>query len=123
MSRLLCASLLLTLAACDSPDRLTEGRWTGTLAPMNHPEMANPVAYAVDYEGDALTIDLVGPDGAALPTRDVRLTTDTLYFVFGEPEANIPLRCALGRENPEGFAGRCTDAAGQWARFTMLPPE
>jgi hypothetical protein len=121
--RFLPALILLTLAACDSPDRLAEGRWSGTLTPMNHPEMANPIAYDVGYEGDDLRIDLVGPDGAALPTRDVRLTTDTLFFVFDEPEENVPLRCALGRENADRFAGRCTDTAGQWARFTMQPPE
>ena len=105
------------------PDRLAEGRWSGTLTPMNHPEMENPIAYDVGYEGDDLRIDLVGPDGAALPTRDVRLTADTLFFVFDEPEENVPLRCALARDETDHLAGRCTDASGKWARFTMQPPE
>lgn len=122
MSRLYCFALL-ALAACASPERLDEGRWTGTLTPMNHPEMANPVAYDVGYAGDTLRIALVGPGGGTLPTRDVRLTADTLHFAFNEPEEQVPLRCALGREPTGGFAGRCTDASGQWARFTMQPPE
>jgi hypothetical protein len=123
MLQRLCASLLFTLAACGSPDRLAEGRWSGTLTPMNHPEMANPIAYDVGYEADALHIAVVGPEDTALPTRGVRLTADTLYFAFDEPEENVPLRCALGRENADHFAGRCTDTAGKWARFTMQPPE
>jgi hypothetical protein len=123
MRRLLCPALLVALAACGSPDRLAEGRWSGTLTPMNHPEMANPIAYDVDYEGDDLRIALVGPNGAALPTLDVRLTADTLYFAFDEPEENVLLRCALAHEETDRFAGRCTDASGKWARFTMLPPE
>lgn len=123
MLRRFCASLPLILAACGSPERLAEGRWSGTLAPMNHPEMANPVAYDVSYEGNLLHIAVVGPDGAALPTRDVRLTADTLYFAFDEPEENVPLRCTLRRDTTDSFAGRCADASGQWARFTMQPPE
>lgn len=113
---------LLGLTACGSSSRLEEGRWTGALTPMNHPDMANPVAYDVSYHGDALAIDLIGPGGAAVPTRDVRLTDDTLYFAFDEPEENVTLSCALGRADG-GFAGRCTAPDGKWARFTMRPPE
>lgn len=116
----LCLALLL--AACGSSSRLEEGRWTGALTPMNHPNMENPVTYDVSYAGDALAVYLVGPGGATVPTRDLLLTADTLYFTFDEPEENVPLDCALGREE-DGFAGRCTDADGKWARFTMRPPE
>lgn len=119
MKYLLC--LLVPLAACGPSTRLEEGRWTGTLTPMNHPEMANPVAYEVRYEDDALTIDLAGPGGASLSTRDLRLTADSLYFTFDEPEEDVALDCALGRD-ADGFVGRCTDAEGKWARFTMQPP-
>ena len=121
MNRILLGALCL-LAACSTSNTLEEGRWTGALTPMNHPEMANPVAYDVRYEGDALTIDLLGPGSEAIPTREVMFDGDTLRFVFDEPEEGVPLRCALGATDPGGFAGRCADAFGQWAMFTMLPP-
>lgn len=114
--------LALLLAACGSSSRLEEGQWTGSLTPMNHPAMENPVSYDVRYAGDDLSIDLVGPGGAALPTRDVRLTSDTLHFTFDEPEEGVALDCALGRDD-DGFAGRCTDVSGKWAHFTMRPPK
>jgi len=90
---------------------------------MNHSDMANPIAYDVRYEGDALAIDLIGPGGETIPVRGTRLEEDTLFFVFDEPEEGVALECALAREDAGKFAGRCTDASGKWARFTMQPPE
>ena len=89
---------------------------------MNHPDRVTPLTYAVGYEGDALTLAIGGPDGAEIPTRDVVLRADTLHFVFDEPEEGVPLQCALGRGEAGTFEGRCTDASGKWARFTMAPP-
>lgn len=123
LSRLLPLAVLLALAACVSTSSLPEGRWTGALTPQRHPEMETPVAYDVRYEGDALAIDLIGPGGTPVPTRDVRLTPDALLFAFDEPEEGVPLDCRLERDGGGSFAGRCTDAEGQWARFTMRPPE
>lgn len=122
MNKTLCATICL-VAACGASAELEEGRWTGDLTPMNHPDIANPVVYDVRYEGSALHIDLIGPGGAVVPTREVSLETDTLRFNFNEPEEGVPLRCALRRDGSGGFAGRCADVDGKWARFTMRPPE
>lgn len=110
------------LAACGGSAGLQEGRWTGDLTPMNHPDRTSPIAYDVDYSTGKLSIALVGPDGGAIPARDARLDADTLRFSFNEPEEGVPLRCALGGDGAGGFSGRCTDADGKWARFTMRPP-
>ena len=119
----LCAALGGFAACSSTPESpLPEGTWTGALTPMNHPEMANPVTYAVRYDDGALAIDLIGPNGSATTTRDVQLEADTLRFAFDEPEEGITLRCALGGTAEHGFAGRCADASGKWARFTMAPP-
>jgi hypothetical protein len=45
-----------------------------------------------------------------------------LHYRFDEPEEGVTLQCALGHRADGHFDGRCTDAAGQWARFTMMPP-
>ena len=89
---------------------------------MNHPAMVTPLTYEVSYRGDELVLVLVGPDGIEIPTRDVSLQVDTLRFIFDEPEVGVALQCALGRLTTGGFEGRCTDAKGKWARFTMHPP-
>ena len=126
------AALLLLVAAC-RPDsstavRIPEGTWIGALTPQNHPEMQTPVGYQVRYARDRLQVDLVGPGGDTMATRRPRLDGDTLRFAFQEPEEQVVLTCALGREARDGealsatpvqFAGRCTDPNGQWARFTM----
>ena len=90
--------------------------------------METAVSYDVSYPEDAtypdngLTLVIRGPNGMPLPTREARLDGDTLRFAFDEPEAELPLTCALGRDSEDGFAGRCTDPGGQWVWFTMRPP-
>ncbi|MDX1421159.1 MAG: hypothetical protein R3181_14435 [Rubricoccaceae bacterium] len=123
MFRLLLLLGPLALAACAATPPLPEGRWTGALTPERHPELKTPVAYDVRYEGDRLVVAIVGPGGQEVPTRDVRLTPAALVFAFDEPEEGVPLHCVLDRDGDGGFAGRCTAPDGQWARFTMRPPE
>lgn len=122
--RLLIVFPFFVLFACQSSPQLEEGYWTGTLTPMNHPDMANPMVYEVSYIEEALGINVVNPDSSLIPTQNVRMENDTLYFQFSEPEEKITLDCALARHEPaeQGFAGRCTDEFGKWARFTMIPP-
>lgn len=118
-------AILTGVAACapsTAPPALSEGTWTGTLTPMNHPEIATPITYDVHYPAGTLAIDLVGPNDTRIATRAVRLTADSLHFTFDEPEEDATLQCALGRQSDSHFDGRCTDIAGQWARFTMMPP-
>ncbi|NBB89944.1 MAG: hypothetical protein GVY23_01915 [Spirochaetes bacterium] len=121
---LLLISGLLVVAGCSSSPDVPEGKWTGTLTPMNHPEMQTPVAYNVATQDGGLTVDVIGPNGNVVRAEEPELQGDTLAFHFPEPEENVMLTCRLGRTNeiPDGFAGRCTDGSGQWAHFTMTPP-
>lgn len=122
---LLCSVLALSACASsrtDSSARLEEGIWTGEITPMNHPDRSSPLAYEVAYADERLTIVIEGADGQKLPTREVLLEGDELAFVFTEPEASIPLTCSLTRQPDGHFEGRCADAEGKWARFTMRPP-
>ena len=115
-------ALITLIGACTSSpeeERLPEGAWSGGLVPMNHPDLMTPLTYAVRYREGRLLIDI---DGAG-PTRDARLEGDTLRFGFTEPEEGVPLDCALGRQADGRLIGRCTAPDGQWARFTMIPPQ
>lgn len=116
--------LIGILVSCQSSPQIEEGYWTGTLTPMNHPDLSNPMGYEVSYEDDSLTIQIVGPDSSLVTVYNTRVENDTLFFQFDEPEEQVTLDCMLAsQENPnEGFAGRCTDESGKWARFTMIPP-
>lgn len=114
--------LLLLLVTCESDSKLQEGHWTGTLTPMNHPEMHNPVSYNVSYKENILTIELVGPGGNLIKTEKPRFQNDTLFFAFREPEEQMLLTCAFAEDSKTGFTGRCTDETGKWAQFTMQPP-
>ncbi len=117
-------ALLCLLAACaqTTPTMLQEGTWTGGLTPMNHPDMLLPITYEVSRVGGQFAITLIAED-IQTPTRDARVEGDTLSFVFNEPEAGVLLTCALARQADERYAGRCVDAEGKWAHFTMTPPE
>lgn len=120
--RLSFLSLFLLIMACSSSPSLQEGRWTGTLTPMNHPEIQNPVAYNVSYPDNRLSISVLGPGGEEIPTQNPRLQRDTLFFSFNEPEEQVLLDCALARKSDNTFGGRCSDSEGKWAEFTMEPP-
>ena len=116
-----CAPPRPALRAAPTSDRLPPGTWTGGLAPMNHPDRVTPLTYVVGYDGDALTVRL-GSAGSLVTARNVEVRGDTLSFAFDEPEEGVPLRCGLGADGRGGFAGRCADASGKWAWFTMTPP-
>ena len=117
----------LALAACattqiQAPERLAEGTWTGALTPMNHPDQNTPMRYRVAYSDEGLSIEMEWPRGDALLGRDAELQEGMLTFGLIEPEGNVPLQCNLARQPDGSFDGRCADAEGKWARFTMLPP-
>jgi len=123
LNLLIVAAVTCVMGGCAaSTPALPEGSWTGALTPMSHPEMANPVTYDVRYPNGTLVIDLIGPNGARIATRAVHHAADSLHFAFDEPEESVTLRCGLGRQPDSAFAGRCTDASGKWAYFTMVPP-
>lgn len=100
--------LALLSASCSfSPtgQPLKQGRWAGTLTPMNHPGMENPVSYEVRYSWKDLLIKLIGPDGVPIATHSPRLEADTLYFSFKEPEEQVLLNCVLAGHGTTG--GSC----------------
>lgn len=122
MRYLLFVACLITACQPDSKPKLQSGHWTGTLTPMNHPDMANPIDYEVSYKNDSLMLGIVGPDSTVIPTRVKRVEDDSLFFSFNEPEEQVLLDCAFGKKESGELAGRCTDSSGKWALLTMVPP-
>ncbi len=122
MKNVLLALTTCLLIGCQSNGKLETGRWTGSLTPMNHPEMENPLSYNVSYADDELAIDIIGPDSTVMRARDPRIQNDTLHFSFKEPEEQVLLTCKMAGNGDNRFAGRCTDKSGKWAYFTMRYP-
>ena len=129
MNRYALIFIVALFSACSSTSQnqspLAEGRWTGYLTPMNHPEMQNPVGYEVTYESKDLNIELVGPGAQPVPTKNPHVHGDTLYFSFSEPEEGVMLECRLASvsEGEAAYKGRCIDPSGKWAVFAMIPPK
>lgn len=84
------------LISCSSSTTLKEGRWTGNLTPMNHPDMNQPIGYDLSYQNNELKINLIGPDGTPVALQNPRVQNDTLYF----PSMNLNSRSLLIVNSP-----------------------
>ena len=114
----------LTIAGCDKPPpTLEEGKWTGTIIPMAQPDQRSEVYYRVSYESQDLRILIGTSDTEARPVRAIQLTTDSLRFIFNEPEADVEVSCSFGLQSNGVYEGPCSDAAGKSAHFSMTPPD
>lgn len=125
MKTLLLFTALIMTISCNSmdTDRIKQGTWTGYLTPMNHPEMKNEVSYNVEYVENGLQIELIGPGGNPIQTETPQMKNDSLFYSFDEPEEGVTLNCKLGKKESGSFEGRCSDASGKWAYFSMTPPK
>lgn len=122
MKNILLAFTTCLLIGCQSDDKLETGRWEGSLTPMNHPEMENPVSYDVSYVDGELAINIIGPNSTVMETKDPRVQNDTLHFSFEEPEEQVVLTCKMASTGDHAFEGRCADDSGKWALFRMRYP-
>ena len=73
--KILTPVLFCLIAACSTqpPSRtLQAGTWTGSLTPMNHPDMALPLSYEVKQTGQTLAITLIN-EGMRTPTHAITI--------------------------------------------------
>ena len=114
--------MLLVFFACASGNHLSTGVWQGTMTPMNHPDMITNLQFDISQESEGTRIEIWGPGGMIIPTQDVSVNRGHLSFTFLEPEQNVQLTCNFTGDNQSGFEGRCEDAEGKWAQFSLTPP-
>lgn len=55
--------LVLMLSGCTNADTLPEGRWTGSMSPMNHSDLRTDIVFDVSITAGELPIVLIGPGG------------------------------------------------------------
>ncbi len=68
------------LVGCQSNPKLEIGQWNGSLSPMNHPEMKNPLIYAVSYDDERLEIEIIGPNKTTIKTENSKVKM--IPFIF-----------------------------------------
>jgi len=86
---------------------------------MNQPERQMLLNYRVDHLQENVSLEIFGPGGINIPTKDLRLTQDTLFFSFKKVEEQVMVSCALQKLDKNFYCGRCTDPDGKWALFSM----
>lgn len=119
------AAISLTFLSCEPepPPVLEVGRWTGFMIQSTNPGDRIEVYYRVSYIGEDLGV-LVGRSGAdSQQARDVRLSVDSLHFVFDEVDSGIELECAFARQPNGVYEGPCSTQDGGAYYLMMRPPD
>jgi hypothetical protein len=71
------------------------------------------------HRQESVSMQIFGPGGINIPTREIQLTKDSLFFSFDKVEERMVVSCALQKFNKKYYHGECTDTDGKRAVFTM----
>lgn len=86
---------------------------------MDKPANRIDLTYEVDNQQKDVSLEIFGPRGMNIQTNGLEMSKDTLFFSFDKMDQTGKLSCALKKVNKKYYYGRCTDAEGRWAVFTM----
>lgn len=96
---------------------IQDGDWIGQIIHRNGRAME--VTYKVRNEEDGLQITLVVKEYGSFQFRDIRVSADSLFFVW-KPSFELPCTLAL---LPDGvYHGLCADPWGGYGGAIMAPP-
>lgn len=110
---------IILLTSCSTTQKLPSGLWSGYLSPMNQPHKRTSLNYEVKHLQENTSLEILGPGGINIPTHELLLIKDTLFFSFNRPMEEVSLSCALQKVNKNYYYGRCSGPEGNWATFTM----
>jgi len=111
--------LAILLISCSTSQQLPSGQWSGHFSSMNKPDNPINLKYKVGLQQDTISLEIYGPQGMYIQTDGLAMTKDTLFFSYEKLDQTGTLSCALKKVNRHYYYGRCTDAEGKWAVFTM----
>lgn len=111
--------LTIILSSCSTTKKLPSGPWSGYFSSMDKPDNRINLKFEVNHQQENVSLQIFGPRGMDIQTNGVAMTKDTLYFSFNKMDQTGLLSCALKKVNKNYYYGRCTDAEGRWAVFTM----
>ena len=108
----------LVVQAALMAQRLTPGRWAGTITPPN--EGAIEAAFDVRMSGDTTKITLsAGP--LESEASEIKVEANRLLFTF-RPGDNI-VKCILLLHDDRSYSGDCIDEQGGKGVIVMKPPK
>lgn len=96
---------------------IQDGDWVGQIIHRNGRSME--VTYQVQNGEDGLQITLLVEEYGPFQFRDIRVTADSLLFVW-EPSFELP--CTLARLPDGVYHGVCSDPWGGYGGAIMAPP-
>jgi len=111
--------LVILLTSCSTAKKLPSGQWSGYFSPMDQADKRTMLKYEVGHQQENVSLQIFGPQGMNIQTNGLEISKDTLFFSFNKMNQSGLLSCALKKVNKNYYYGRCTDAEGRWAVFTM----
>jgi len=111
--------LVVIMTSCSTTQKLPSGQWSGYFSSMDQPDNRTTLRYEVDHRQENINLQIFGPRGMNIQTNGIEMTKDSLFFSFDKQNLTGTLSCALKKVNKNYYYGRCADAEGRWAVFTM----
>jgi len=111
--------ITIILSSCHTTKDLPSGLWTVYLSQQNQVDKQISLNCRLKHHQENVSLQIFGPGGINIPTRDIQLTKDSLFFSFDKVEEQMSVSCALGKHNKKFYHGTCTDTEGKWSVFTM----
>jgi hypothetical protein len=110
---------LLALPASVEAQKVTAGKWTGTITPPNGG--AVNATFDVRQSGDTTKITM-NADGRTIETSDVKIEATRLLFTF--IPGNETVQCTLLlQSDKQSYSGDCIDSRGGKGTIAMTPPK
>ena len=114
---LLIAAIAISSSIGAESQIIQDGDWVGRIIHRNGRAME--VTYKVQNGKDGLQITLVVEEYGPFQFRDIRVSADSLFFVW-EPSFELP--CTLVRLPDGVYHGVCADPWGGYGGAIMAPP-
>lgn len=109
----------IILSSCSTSQKLPSGMWSGYLSQMDQPDKQTPLNCKVKHLQENVSLEIFGPGGVNIPTKELLLTKDTLFFSFDKLSNQMLVSCALKKVGKNYYYGRCTDTDGKWGLLSM----
>ena len=118
LHRMLIGIATLVVPAALAAQRLTPGRWTGTITPPN--QGAIEAVFDVRMSGDTTKITLsAGP--LESEASEIKVEANRLLFTFRPGDDTV--KCILLLHDDKSYSGDCLDEQGGKGVIVMTPPK
>jgi hypothetical protein len=118
LHRILIGAATLALPASLAAQKLTVGKWTGTITPPDNNLLV--ATFDVHMSGDTTKLT-ISADGRAIEALNVKVEAKRLLFSISPGGDTIA--CTLLLRDDKSYAGDCIDPQGGKGVMVMNPPK